>query len=386
MKQLIKLCTACLLFMLALSSYVYAQDRTVHVVEAGESLYRISVDYNVTVEEIEEWNSIVGGVIHPGDELYVSPPNGESSRDDSAEDAESEAEEVEESTDSQYVPTIVPNTYPPEIHVHLQNILNQFSDFPMLAEVQMLQEDSEYARINLEKDFDNSPLGRVVILAYTLNKVERGALSWDQEFQYTEEIEGLKTTYPINMSESDDSAFTSGTFTLEELVEGTLDNDVNAFYLLLHHIGFSDVRDLNLFISNTTGNQFTLNVSVGEIHEFLTYIHNHNDQTIIEIWQAQDSKDSIIGDEEDIMLQLFAENDNAQYVTGIISGETNYVVTVIIEHLDTHDVDGIATRIHNNHDIEADNSNYALNEAGQYVLRYSLHEMNDNHAILLENF
>lgn len=341
MKQLIKLCTVCLLFMLALSSYVYAQERTVHVVEAGESLYRISVNYNVTVEEIEEWNNIVGGVIHPGDELYVSPPNGESSGEDSAEDDGAETE-VEESTDSQYIPTIVPNTYPPEIHVHLQNILNQFSDFPMLAEVQMLQEDSEYARINLEKDFDNSPLGRVVILAYTLNKVERGALGWDQEFQYTEEIEELKTTYPINMSEAEDSTFTSGTFTLEELVEGTLDNDVNAFYLLLHHIGFSDAQDLNLFISNTTGNQFTLNVSVGEIHEFLTYIYNHNDQTIIEIWQAQDSKDSIIGDEEDIMLQLFAENDNAQYVTGIISGETNYVVTVIIEHLDTHDVDGLS--------------------------------------------
>lgn len=386
MKQLIKLCTVCLLFMLALSSHVYAQERTVHVVEAGESLYRISVNYNVTVEEIEEWNNIVGGVIHPGDELYVSPPNGESSGDDSVEDDESETEEVEESTDSQYIPTIVPNTYPPEIHVHLQNILNQFSDFPMLAEVQMLQEDSEYARINLEKDFDNSPLGRVVILAYTLNKVERGALGWDQEFQYTEEIEELKTTYPINMSEAEDSTFTSGTFTLEELVEGTLDNDVNAFYLLLHHIGFSDVSDLNLFISNTTGNQFTLNVSVGEIHEFLSYIYNHNDQTIIEIWQAQDSIDSIIGDEEDIMLQLFAENDNAQYVTGIISGETNYVVTVIIEHLDTHDVDGIAARIHNNHDVEADNNSYASNEAGQYVLRYSLHEMNDNHAILLENF
>ena len=390
MKQFIKLCTVCLLFTLVLSSAVYAQERTVHVVEPGESLYGISVQYNVTIEEIETWNDIAGGVIHPGDELFVSPPNGgQSDSVESEVDDEESAEtddESDTSSDSNYIPTIVQNTYPPETHVHLHNILNQFRDFPMLAEVQILQEDSESARINLEKDFDNSPLGRVSILAYTLNKVERGGHTWDEEFQYTDEIEALKTTYPINITESGESSFTSGSFSLTELVAGTLNNDENAFYLLLHYIGFADSADLNTFVSNTTGNQFSLNISIREIHEFLNYIYNHNDQTIIEIWQSQDSAESIIGTDDDTMLQLFAENDDAQYVTGIISGETNYVVTVIIEHLETHDVDGIASRIHNNHDIEADQNSYASHEESQYVLRYTLHEMSDDEAVLLENF
>ena len=386
MNQLIKLSIAGLLFTFALSADIYAQERTVHVVSPGESLYRISVEYNVTVEEIEEWNNIVGGVIHPGDELYVSPPNGEPTVVSESTDSDEIDGDSPDDNDDIYIPTIVPNTYPPETHVHLQNILNQFTDFPMIAEVQMLQEDSEYARINLEKDFDNSPLGRVSILAYTLNKVERGGHTWDEEFQYTDEIEALKTTYPINITESGESSFTSGSFSLTELVAGTLNNDENAFYLLLHYIGFADSADLNTFVSNTTGNQFSLNISIREIHEFLNYIYNHNDQTIIEIWQSQDSAESIIGTDDDTMLQLFAENDDAQYVTGIISGETNYVVTVIIEHLETHDVDGIASRIHNNHDIEADQNSYASHEESQYVLRYTLHEMSDDEAVLLENF
>ena len=386
MNQLIKLSIAGLLFTFALSADIYAQERTVHVVSPGESLYRISVEYNVTVEEIEEWNNIVGGVIHPGDELYVSPPNGEPTVVSESTDSDEIDGDSPDDNDDIYIPTIVPNTYPPETHVHLQNILNQFTDFPMIAEVQMLQEDSEYARINLEKDFDNSPLGRVSILAYTLNKVERGGHTWDEEFQYTDEIEALKTTYPINITESGESSFTSGSFSLTELVAGTLNNDENAFYLLLHYIGFADSADLNTFVSNTTGNQFSLNISIREIHEFLNYIYNHNDQTIIEIWQSQDLAESIIGTDDDTMLQLFAENDDAQYVTGIISGETNYVVTVIIEHLETHDVDGIASRIHNNHDIEADQNSYASHEGSQYVLRYTLHEMSDDEAVLLENF
>ncbi|MBF6841838.1 LysM peptidoglycan-binding domain-containing protein, partial [Acinetobacter baumannii] len=152
MNQLIKLSIAGLLFTFALSADIYAQERTVHVVSPGESLYRISVEYNVTVEEIEEWNNIVGGVIHPGDELYVSPPNGEPPVVSESTDSDEIDGDSPDDNDDIYIPTIVPNTYPPETHVHLQNILNQFTDFPMIAEVQMIQEDSEYARINLEKD------------------------------------------------------------------------------------------------------------------------------------------------------------------------------------------------------------------------------------------
>lgn len=393
MKRIMKAMTSLLLLTLIFSSVAHAQDeQTIYVVQPGDSLYAISVQYGVSVDDLEAWNEIPNGVIHPGDELFVSPPNGDAptseDEESESEDSEDPADEVEEEAEAEeadeeasengevgsdeadeevttdnYIPTIVPNTYPPEVHVHLQNILNQFSDFPTLIQVDMLDEDNQYARINKDLNFNNTPIGRVIVLAYTLNKVERGGISWDQEFEYTEEIETIRSNYPVNMSGVSDSAFTSGSFTLTELVEGTLENDLNAFYLLLHHVGFENSEDLNLFVSNITGGQFTLDISTDEVHEYLTYIHDHNDQTIRDIWASLESVDSMIGSGDDIFLQLSAENDNVQYLSGIIAGETSYVITIISEHLDTHGSDGIALRINDNHDVEVGPNSYAFEDS-----------------------
>jgi LysM repeat protein len=48
---------------------------TVHVVEAGETLWRIATKYGMTVKQVMELNELEGDVIHPGDELKVTPAN-----------------------------------------------------------------------------------------------------------------------------------------------------------------------------------------------------------------------------------------------------------------------------------------------------------------------
>lgn len=391
MKRIIKLSTSILLLTLLFSSVVFAQDeQRTHVVQPGEGLYGISVLYGVTVDELETWNNITDGVIHPGDELIVSPPTGDTRTEQSedvdgnenagneVDETDSEAdkttEDSEEVTEDNYIPTIVQHSYPPEVHVHFQNILNQFSDFPTLIQVDMLDEESQYARINKDLSFNNTPIGRVIVLAYTLNKVERGGVNWDQEFEYTEEIESVKSNYPVNMTGVSESTFTNGSFTLRELVQGTLENDMNAFYLLLHHVGFENVEDLNLFISNTTGGQFTLDISTDDVHEYMRYIHNHNDQTIQEIWAASDATDSLIGSDDNTFMQLTGENENIQYLSGVISGDKSYVITIITERLDTHESDGIAMRINDNRNIKVDPRTYAFNNLlEQAELKSAMH-------------
>ena len=273
----------------------------------------------------------------------------------------------EETVDS-YVPTIVRHDYPPEVHVHFQNILNQFADFPTLIQVDMLDEETQYARINKDLNFNNTPLGRVAVLAYTLNKIERGGVSWDQEFAYTDEIEAVRSNYAINMNGSSESDFTEGSFTLRELVAGTFENDMNAFYLLLHHVGFENTEDLNLFISNTTGGQFTLDIPTDDVHQFMRYIHDHSDQTMAEIWAEVEDVDSLLGSSDEIFLQLSGENDEVQYLTGIMTGDKSYVITIITEHLDTHETEGIAMRINENQSVEVDPHTYAFNELKDYSL------------------
>jgi len=45
-----------------------------HVVEAGETLYRIARQNGVSVQQLREWNNLKNDVIEVGQELVVSPP------------------------------------------------------------------------------------------------------------------------------------------------------------------------------------------------------------------------------------------------------------------------------------------------------------------------
>lgn len=78
MKNLMKSCL--MLAFILLSSNLFAQtgttrvvdgkSYTVHVVKSGETLYKISKQYNVTVKQIQESNTM-GETIKPGDELLI---------------------------------------------------------------------------------------------------------------------------------------------------------------------------------------------------------------------------------------------------------------------------------------------------------------------------
>lgn len=78
MKNLMKSCVV--LMLMLLSSSVFAQtgttrvvdgkNYTVHIVQSGETLYKISKQYNVTVKQIQESNTM-GETIKPGDELLI---------------------------------------------------------------------------------------------------------------------------------------------------------------------------------------------------------------------------------------------------------------------------------------------------------------------------
>jgi len=57
------------------SATAAARKETHHVVQAGETLYRISRRYNLKLDELQRLNNLKPGTaIHPGQKLLVSPP------------------------------------------------------------------------------------------------------------------------------------------------------------------------------------------------------------------------------------------------------------------------------------------------------------------------
>lgn len=51
-----------------------AEVRTVHTVEAGETLFSISRKYGITVQQLKEWNSLPGEDLKAGQKLFVAQP------------------------------------------------------------------------------------------------------------------------------------------------------------------------------------------------------------------------------------------------------------------------------------------------------------------------
>lgn len=66
-----------LLFLIGFTSQAAAQARPTHVVKSGETLFAISRQYSVPVEDIRKWNNISGSTISTGQRLFVGPPSGE---------------------------------------------------------------------------------------------------------------------------------------------------------------------------------------------------------------------------------------------------------------------------------------------------------------------
>jgi LysM repeat protein len=67
-----------LLFLIGFTSHAAAQARPTHVVKSGETLFAISRQYSIPVEDIRKWNNISGSTISTGQRLFVGPPSGES--------------------------------------------------------------------------------------------------------------------------------------------------------------------------------------------------------------------------------------------------------------------------------------------------------------------
>lgn len=64
-----------ILLILTAATLVSAQTRPVHVVRSGETLFSISRQHNVTVEQIRTWNSMTSNTISTGQRLFVGPPS-----------------------------------------------------------------------------------------------------------------------------------------------------------------------------------------------------------------------------------------------------------------------------------------------------------------------
>lgn len=83
MKQIAEI--SILILFLIISAPAFAQNSSgeepanqIHTVEAGETLFSISREYDLTVSELRDWNNLSSDDLQPGQELRITPPAGQS--------------------------------------------------------------------------------------------------------------------------------------------------------------------------------------------------------------------------------------------------------------------------------------------------------------------
>ena len=58
---------------LARPDNIQSESNLVHVVNPGETIYKIAKTYNVTVQQLKDWNNKKDDVLNIGEKLYIRP-------------------------------------------------------------------------------------------------------------------------------------------------------------------------------------------------------------------------------------------------------------------------------------------------------------------------
>lgn len=77
-KQLLTVATAAGFLFASFNGTASAHEK-IHFVQNGESLWKISKKYNVTVNDLQKWNHLSGSSIYPGQKLTLLAPHSHSS-------------------------------------------------------------------------------------------------------------------------------------------------------------------------------------------------------------------------------------------------------------------------------------------------------------------
>ncbi|MBG9978590.1 LysM peptidoglycan-binding domain-containing protein [Ruoffia tabacinasalis] len=106
-------------------------QQTTHTVEAGEYLYNIAPQYDVTVDELIEWNNLSSNDLQIGDQLIVQSPNEETPEEETSSEITDETTNEEIDTTVDETQTVQPTSENGHYYVvkpgdYLYKIANRF--------------------------------------------------------------------------------------------------------------------------------------------------------------------------------------------------------------------------------------------------------------------
>lgn len=304
-----------------------------HTVKSGEYLWLIANQNNITVNQLKSWNKLTTNYIYSGDRLIVTDP-------------------------TKTTPTPPTNPTEPNLpegtltgtHAAVQAVLNQYKNSPIHVFYESLVEDDlRTASLNGDTAMYGASVPKIVLVAYTLEQVEKGNLSWDTPLKYTSKIYDYNESYAWGGSGTIQyENYQNNTYTLRDVLNRTIINSDNlGSNMLLHYVGYRDKSDFNRFTKEVYGApSYTRNMTPREINKVMAYIYEHpQQQAMTSLDQTDYDKTKLDTVSANVFQKIGAWWPYYNHSTAIVESSRPYIVTVLSDYWSDSSIATLAKKI-----------------------------------------
>ena len=294
-----------------------------YTIVRGDTLNKIAAKYGVTVSQLQQWNNISGHLIYPNQTIIVKQTTGSNKGDT----------------------TVVGG-----VNQAVQNVMNRYKGQSAYAYFESLT-DGQTAGMYQNSLMYGASVPKVVLMAYTQDLIERGLLSWDTKWWYTDAIYNHPESYRWGGSGTIQyENFRSKPYTVREVLHRVgRDSDNLGSNMLLHYVGYRDKADFNRFTQKVYGApKFSLTVTPKQMTEVVKYMNAQKER------QAMTTLDKTIydGTKLDVLPVNTYQKIGAwwpyyNHTTGIASGDKPFALTVLTNYWSDSKIGGFVKEVYN---------------------------------------
>ena len=304
-----------------------------HTVKSGEYLWLIANQNNITVNQLKSWNKLTSNYIYSGDRLIVTDPT-----------------KTTPTTPTTPTEPNLPDGTLTGTHAAVQAVLNQYKNSPIHVFYESLVEDDlRTASLNGDTAMYGASVPKIVLVAYTLEQIEKGNLSWDTPLKYTSKIYDYNESYAWGGSGTIQyENYQNNTYTLRDVLNRTIVNSDNlGSNMLLHYVGYRDKSDFNRFTKEVYGApSYTRNMTPREINKVMAYIYEHPQQQAMTSLDRTDyDKTKLDTVSANVFQKIGAWWPYYNHSTAIVESSRPYIVTVLSDYWSDSSIATLAKKI-----------------------------------------
>lgn len=303
---------------------------TIYVVKPGDYLYKIGAMYGVTIDQIKAWNNLTSNYIYAGDRLIVSPGT------------------------SSTTETLNTNTgVQSDVHQGVQAVLNKYTESPIRVHFESLVDgDNRSAGLRPDSSVYGASVPKIVITSYVQDQIEKGNLTWDTRFPYSDAIYDHPESYAWGGSGSIQyqNNFRNKSYTVLDLVNKTLkESDNLASNMLLHYVGFKNKVDFDQFTQRVYGEpRYHRNITPRQYNKVLKHILGQKEKVVIKAMdQTIYDGTKIDAIPANTYQKIGAWWPHYNHSAGIVEGPKPFALTILTDYWSDSAIGSLAKQVYN---------------------------------------